>query len=85
MEQNVSFWKPGEHSLCLTAKFPTVSIPQTHHSLSPQHHSSGLQDRSEDVVLILGLQCFAVLSPSGSDSILLQDYSDSSMQICFIY
>lgn len=53
--------------------------------LSLHHHSSGLQDTSEDVVLILELQRFTVLSPSGSDFILLQDYSDSSMQICFIY
>lgn len=50
---------------------------------SLHHHSSGLEDPSEDVVLILELQRFTVLSPSGSD--LLQDYSDSSMQICFIY
>lgn len=39
----------------------------------------------EDVVLILELQCFTMFSPSGSVFILLQDYSDSSMQICFIY
>lgn len=61
------------------------SVLQTHPSLFFNHHSSGFQDTSEDVVLILELQCFALLSPSGSDFILLQDYSDSSMQICFIY
>jgi len=48
------------------------------------HHSSGWQDTSEDVVSILDRQRFTVLSPSGSDLISLQDYSDSSMQICFI-
>lgn len=31
----------------------------------------------------LEVQCFIMLSPSGSAFILLQDYSDSSMQICF--
>lgn len=33
----------------------------------------------------LAVQCFIMLSPSGSDFILLQDYSDSSMQICFSF
>lgn len=59
-------------------------ILQTHPLLS-LHLSSGLQDTGEDVVLILESQRFTMLSPRGSVFILLQDYSDSSMQICFIY
>lgn len=80
VDQNASCCKPGQRSLRLTENITRGSFWKPIALFN--NRSSALRDTSEAVVLT-EVQCFIVLSPSGSAFILLQDYSDSSMQICF--